>query len=55
MKNGRVMSIRRPRAKVAVGLFWAKWWPFWPHFLDINFQFVFPVIDGQTKFEVNQT
>ena len=59
IENGRVMLIRRSRAKVVVGLFWTKWWPFWPYFLDINFQFVFPIIhiriDGQTNFEVNQT
>ena len=32
---------------------------FWPLFLDINFQFVWPNIyiniDGQTDFKVNQT
>ena len=39
MKNDRVMPIKRSRVKVAVGFFWTKWWPFWPLFLDINFQF----------------
>ena len=33
MKNDRVMSIRRSRTKVAVGLFWANSWLFCPHFL----------------------
>ena len=59
MKNVRVKPIRRSRAKVAVGLFWNKCWPFWPLFLDINFRFVLPIIyinmDGQTNFKVDQT
>ena len=32
MKYNRVMPIRRSRSKVAVGLFWAEKWLFWPHF-----------------------
>ena len=41
MKNDRVMPIRRSLAKVAVGLFWAESWLFWPHFLRYRLQFRF--------------
>ena len=50
------MEARKPKC---AGLFWAIRWPFWPHFLDMNFKFVLPIIyinfDIQTKFGINQT
>ena len=44
---------------MAVGLFWAEGWLFWPHFLRYRLQFFLPhihiKIDSQTKLEVNRT
>ena len=48
-----VGQIRRSRAEVAVGLFWAKSWLFWPHLKKI-YRLHFIKIDRQTKLEVNR-